>query len=374
MPHIEVIEPVYSPGPVKSIEISHSLNIARLNGGKPILMPKPDSSWESKVVLNPAAVLINDLVHLASIMESWNLNENQKQTLVNADGATVMLYRAQGEVDPEKGMAPSSAGLAVFTPQLELVWRREIPAIAPIESFHNLGVEDGRCTFVDGVFYFFYTGYFHDEAEGQNKVHICLATTTNFVDWDLHGPVPGNLNDVDNKNAVLLPEKIHGKWVLLHRPMQGKKPKAMHWAISDSLFGPWESQGMVMASNRFKEFSQSWIGAGGPPVPLGSNRFLTIYHMGHYTMHGDREYDLAATILDFPKPKVCVPEKRIEPLMRPTSSEEQKGDENLGVDNVLFICANYRLGDDLILPYAGADSRIFGAKINMQELLNELER
>lgn len=374
MPHLEDASPAYEQGPKKSIEITHSLEIVRLNGGKPILTPKTDSPWESKVVLNPAAVLIDDMELLQQVMKSWDIDETQKQTLLDAGGATVMLYRAQGEVDETKGVAPSSAGLAVFTPTLELVWRRDTPAIAPVESFHNLGVEDGRCTFIDGTFYFFYTGYYFNSEENANKVHICLATTKNFIDWELHGPIPGNLNDVDNKNAVLLPEKVNGKWVLLHRPMFGEYPKALHWAISDSLFGPWKSKGMVMASYKFQEFSQSWIGAGGPPIALGDNKFLTIYHQGHYLPDHKREYDLSATILHFPEVGSCIPQKRIEPLMRPTGSEEQKGDENLGVDNVLFICANYKLGEDLILPYAGADSRIFGAKINMQSLIDEIEK
>ncbi len=372
MPHLQETEPVYETGDKKSIEISHSLDIVRLNNGKPILTPKADSPWESKVVLNPAAVLIDDLDVLKSIMIVWGINENQKKRLLEAEGATVMLYRAQGEIDPEKGMAPSSSGLAVFTPTLELVWRRDIPAIAPVEAYHNLGVEDGRCTFVKGTYYFFYTGYYHDEAENRNKVHICLATTQDFINWELHGPIAGNLNEVDNKNAVLLPEKVHGKWVLLHRPMQGEHPKAMHWATSESLYGPWESKGMIMASFKFKEFIESWIGAGGPPMPIGEDRFLTIYHQGHYLPDHKREYDLAATILDFSEEGKCTPKKRIEALMRPTGSGEQKGDEKLGVDNVLFTCANYQWREDLILPYAGADSRIFGAKINFNALVDQL--
>jgi len=372
MPHLKEITPFYETGPKRSIEINHSLKITRMNEGMPILTPKKDSSWESKVVLNPAAVLIEDLEKLGPLMVTWGLNSSQKKMLLDSGGAVVMLYRAQGEVDPDKRLAPSSAGLAVFTPTLDFVWRKETPAIAPDEAYHNLGVEDGRCTFINGIYYFFYTGYYYDKTEDRNKVHICLASTNDFIKWELNGPISGNLNVVDNKNAVLLPNKVHGKWVLLHRPMQGEFPKAIHWATSESINGPWISEGMVMGSYQFKGFSESWIGAGGPPVYIGENQFLTIYHQGHYLPDRKREYDLAATILDFSQETKCIAKKRIEPLMRPTGSEEQKGDESLGVDNVLFICANYIWKDDLILPYAGADSRIFGAKINFDSLVNEL--
>ncbi|MCG8374029.1 MAG: hypothetical protein MI700_10865 [Balneolales bacterium] len=372
MPKLQNMTPFYDTAPSRSIQLSHGIPVTRMHNGNPVLTPKQDSSWESKVVLNPAAVFISDTKELEKLCNAWNLEDAQKTILHEAKGAVVMLYRAQGEVDPDKGVAPSSIGLAVFTPDLKLVWRKSDPVIAPVEAFHHLGVEDGRCTKVKDTYYFFYTGYYHDTAEGKNKVHICLSTTTDFIHWENHGPVPGDLNQTDNKNAVLLPEKIHGKWVLLHRPMQGTHAKSMHWATSGSLFGPWETHGMFMASYRYEEFIESWIGAAGPPLPLGNNRSLTIYHQGHYDKHNKREYDLAVTTLDFSIPNRCKVEKRIEPLMRPTGKEEQQGDAQLGVDNVLFACANYQLGHDLIVPYAGADSRIFGARIPLSTLLSTL--
>lgn len=373
MPELKDAEPVYESAPVRSIEKNHSLDIQRMNQGKPVLTPKNGSSWESKVVLNPGVVLVDDFGLLEPMMEQWGIEEEQKDKLRKAGGASIMLYRAQGEIEPEKGLAPSYTGLAVFTPELELVWRRSQPVISPIESFHNLGVEDGRCSYINGKFYFLYTGYFRDEQSDSNRVHICLASTSNFINWDLKGPLLGNLNNVDNKNSVLFPEKIHGKYVMLHRPMQGQNPKAIHWAVADSIDGYWESKGFLMASYKYKEFRQSWIGAGGPPIKLDKNRYLTVYHQGHFFPNNEREYDLAATILAFPEPGLCKVQKRIEPLMRPTGAEEKQGDKNLGVDNVLFTCANYVWNEDLIIPYAGADSRIFGAKINIEQLVRELE-
>lgn len=373
MSEIIEIEPVYEQGSVKSIEITHGLQIERLHQGKPILTPREGSEWESKVVLNPGVVLVDDLDVLQPMMELWGLNDEQKNKLMQAGGAAVMLYRAQGSIDPAKGLSPSYMGLAVFTPGLDLVWRRDTPVISPVEPFHNLGVEDGRCSAIDGVFYYLYTGYFRDEANSRNSVHICLATTRDFINWDLHGPLRGDLNSVNNKNAVFFPGKINGKWVMLHRPMAGPDPKSIHWAEADELHGYWENRGMLMASYVYKEFRQSWIGAGGLPIALGNNMYLVIYHQGHYALNNDREYNLSAAIIGFPEPGVCLVYKRIEPLMRPTGNEEQKGDPTLGVDNVLFTCANYIHGDDLILPYAGADSRIFGARINLKQLLDELE-
>jgi predicted GH43/DUF377 family glycosyl hydrolase len=351
-----------------------------MHGGNAVLMPDASRSWESRVVLNPAAVLVEANGGFGGLCESWGLTTLQAGRLRAEGGACVMLYRAQGEIDAAKGAAPSSVGLAVFTPHLDLVSRLPDPVLRPDEPFQNLGVEDARCTRVDDVYYLYYTGYgraaavsnaYAGDGAGEGRVRICLATSRDLRHWDVRGPLTGELNDVPNKNAALQPRPVDGKWLLLHRPMEGPDAMTIHLAESDAPDGPWRSRGMLMRSYPYKEFSKSWIGAGGPPIAIGAGRFLMIYHQGHFTPEGGREYDVAAALLDF---SFDYPVRsRIEPLMRPEGEREQTGEPDLGVDNVLFTCANYRLGDELIIPYAGADSRIFGATISTSELVAALE-
>lgn len=346
----------------------------RMHGGRPVLTPRPDHSWESRVVLNPAAVLVEGDDELAHLLSTWGaLPPEARKRLQDAGGACVMLYRAQGEVEPDKRHAPSYLGLALLTPTLELAYRHDEPIITPDAKFHNLGVEDPRCTNVDNTYYLYYTGYSapHPDAAPEDRhIQICLATTETFRAWTLHGPVAGDLNVVPNKNAALLPAPVAGRWVLLHRPMEGPHAMTIHWATADDPAGPWTSQGPLMESRSYREFERSWIGAGGPPLALGDQRFLMIYHQGHFTNAGDREYDLAAALLDFSTTPIV--RGRIEPLMRPASENELRGDRDLGVDNVLFTCANYRMDGTVIIPYAGADSRIFGASIEEHVLVEAL--
>src|SRR5690606_5492787 len=165
---------------------------------------------------------------LEALCRAWGLPEAGRARLRAAGGACVMLYRAQGEADPATGHAASSLGLAVLTPGLDLVWRRAEPVLRPEAPFHNLGVEDPRCTKVGDTYYLYYTGYAEDTPGAPpeaRRVRICLATTRDFVDWTLHGPAAGDLDAFDNKNAALLPEPVGEKWLLLHRPMAG--PGAM---------------------------------------------------------------------------------------------------------------------------------------------------
>ncbi len=358
----------------RSILTRPPVSLERLFDGQPILEPVAHHFWESRVVLNAGAALIDTSEELEVLFKAWNLGPDDQTKLRDAGGACVLLYRAQGEIDPSTQMAPSYLGMAVFTPGLQLVYRHTEPILSPKEPFHNLGIEDPRCTKIGETYYLHYTGhYFYPPAElpviGRTK--ICLATTVDFIHWDIHGPVPGDINDLPNKNAALFPEQVHEKWILMHRPMDGKDAMAIHLASSDAPEGPWSSTGVMMSSYTYKEFKTSWIGAAGPPIALGSGRFLMIYHQGHRAADGTREYDLAAALIDFNKTTIV--QSRIEPIMRPTHPNEQVGDPDLGVDNVIFSCANFVWDDRLIIPYAGADSRICGASIMKAELVSALE-
>lgn len=357
---------------MRTIAVTPPISAERMKCGRPVLMAKPDNAWESRVVLNPAAVMIEAGPELELLFQTWDLSENQRNRVRLGGGACVMLYRAQGNMQAEKAHAPSYLGLAVFTLSLDLVMRWPDPVIQPTESFHDLGVEDPRCTLVGDTYFLYYTGYASGVGGADNTTRICLATTTNFVDWDLLGPVEGDLNDVPNKNPALFPEMVGGKWLMLHRPMAGSDAMTVHLAEAASPAGPWVSRGRFMHSFAYREFAKSWIGAGGPPLALGEDRFLMVYHQGHFTEEGKREYDLAVALLDFKEIDPVV--SRIEPFMRPSRKLEQEGDPDWGVNNVLFTCANYRLGDSLIIPYAGADSRIFGARVPFEPLVAALER
>ena len=65
---------------------------------------------------------------------------------------------------------------------------------------------------------------------------------------------------------------------------------------------------------------------------------------------------------------------RAEPILLPEGAAERVGDPALGVDDVVFSCANYVDGDHLVVPYAGADSRVFGARLVLADLVGHLER
>jgi predicted GH43/DUF377 family glycosyl hydrolase len=62
--------------------------------------------------------------------------------------------------------------------------------------------------------------------------------------------------------------------------------------------------------------------------------------------------------------------KKFEPFLKPETEFETRGDEELGVNNVVFICGAYFYDDYLYFPYAGADSVILGGRVLKSEILN----
>lgn len=349
-------------------------HIERLNNSKPIIEKIPAHPWENKVTFNPACALVEDKNELRRIVASLPFDDSTKQRLNTYPALCFLLYRAQGKKTETHDYTHSSIGLAVLSPELELLARHTEPVIRPELPYENLGVEDARITKVDNKYIMMYTAY--GSAEPRNKIRIAIASSTDFVHWEKHGLLNGDFNTIDNKNAMLFQKKNDGKpreagsrsagFIMLHRPMEGNDALCIHWAESDDVFGKWTTRGVLMKPISNPEFIDTWIGGGAPPLLLADGRYLIIYHIGNRKADGSREYDLAIAVGDPSKPEFIV--KRNEPLLRPSTPAETQGDAELGVNNVVFICGAYFYNGDVYFPYAGADSVVLGGKIRKEEL------
>jgi len=339
-------------------------SIERLNYGKPIIQRVPSHPWENKVTFNPACAFVSDRAELSFIIERLPFNPKTKDLLRSQLGLCFLLYRAQGLPTSEYNHTHSSIGFAVLSPTLELLARHTKPVILPDNDYDNLGVEDARITKIGSQYIMFYTAY--SSGVPENIIRIAIATTTDFVHWDKHGLLKGEFNTIHNKNAMLFEQTINQKYIMLHRPMQGDNAMAIHWAETNDIFGEWKSRGMLMNPLPNPTFTETWIGGGAPPLHIGPNKYLIIYHIGNRNAEGKREYDLGIAVADFSSKEIII--KRNEPLLRPVTAAEKIEDKDLGVGNVLFICGAYFYNGDLYFPYAGADSVVLGGKISEAEL------
>ncbi|MCX7918196.1 MAG: hypothetical protein N3A72_01045 [bacterium] len=363
----------------------YRLPVQRINDGKPIITPQ-GSAWESGVTFNATAIYLprsekNDAI----ILKLLGLKEISDKKL--DDGVVAIFYRARPKQDPGYRWSRSYIGLAIFTPMFELLKRFPEPILSPankVTAYDGLGVEDPRITRIDDTFYCVYCGV-ADKLNGDYQASICLARSTDLFTWEKLGPVQGEVNfpHIKNKDGVLFPEKIEGKYFLLHRPYHNELPLSdfsIHLAMADSLPGVWKNCGEILHSFINPECCDSWVGAGSVPIPIGDKKYLVIYHIGNFLKKDKnlREYDLGAAIFDFnnfsEKQPAVIVDKRLEPLMVPETKWEIEAPYSDSVANVVFICGSYEYKGDIYLIYGGGDTYTLAAKVNKQVLLEELQK
>ncbi|MGE5314067.1 MAG: glycosidase [Acidobacteriota bacterium] len=338
--------------------------VERLHGGAPILTKIEEHPWENKVTFNPGCILVEDKEELHAIVASLPFGDETRRALLKEEALCFLLYRAQGRKTQIYDHTRSSMGLAVLSPDLRLLARTREPVVRPTEPYENLGVEDGRLTKVNDRYYLIYTAF--SSGAPDNQVRIAAASTVNFVEWEKHGLIKGDFNEIDNKNGVLFDTMVNGRHLMLHRPMKGEGAMQIHWAEADAVLGEWKSRGVLMQVRPNPKFIDTWIGGGAPPIGLPDGRFLMLYHIGNRRADMRREYVLGIALIDPLMPDPVV--RRDEPLLRPMSASETIGDMELGVDDVVFVCGAYFHKGDLYFPYAGADSVVLGGKIAHADL------
>jgi len=371
------------------------LPVERLNGGQPILAPR-DNWWEDGVTFNAAAL------HLAPSPENLPLIERLLESRRCprekwSRGVVVLHYRARPLRDSHR-IARSHIGMAIFTPELELLWRPPEPIIRPDENpqgFDHLGVEDPRITRIGDQFVMLYCGV--GNSSGRDLIaRICCCVSQDLIHWEKLGPVLGDVNRHNNKDGVLLPEPIDGQWMMLHRPMleapdvhlsESDPPmipnglgfiRDIHLAVSDSPTGVWCDCGRVMSAFENPAVVTSWIGAGSVPIPLGDRRYLALYHVGNLLQDGQREYDLDAAILNFqgfsPAHPDRIVESRLEHLMVPETKWEIEATHPDSLGNVLFTCGSYEDAGHVHIIYGGGDTMTMAARVSRAALVERLER
>ena len=155
-----------------------------------------------------------------------------------------------------------------------------------------------------------------------------------------------------NRNGVLFPRKINGKYAMLSRPSDnGHTPFGDIYYSESPDMQHWGRHRHVMGTTRGWEATK--IGAG--PIPIETEEgWLLIYH-GVLTSCNGFVYSFGAALLDLEKPWQVL--HRGEPyLLAPQASYERTGD----VPNVAFPCA--ALVDEatgrVAIYYGGADTVI----------------
>ncbi|MEP6905260.1 MAG: hypothetical protein ABI875_04205 [Gemmatimonadales bacterium] len=318
----------------------------------------------SDVIASLERLGANPLIHPSQIgFTRASGTFNPGAAIDHASGRVVLLVRVYEE-DAKKSclvLALSSDGQKID----EILDR---PAIAREAPYEEWGVEDPRITWIeeDKRYAITYTGY------SPAGPRVCLITTDDLLSperYQRHGPrIAG-----DNKNCVVFPEKIDGKYVILHRPM----PRAECIRVS-SLEDEWPAKGVPVLGPRPDTWRSSRVGAGAPPIRTRLGWLLPFH--GATSIEEGNIYSMGWCVLDLNDPEKVVYVSDT-PALTPTASYEIEHGSVPQVDaanfrtgiRVVFPQGLVEMGDDLIVYYGAADVSVGGARVNKNELLASLE-
>lgn len=275
----------------------------------------------------------------------------------------VLLFRA---FEAETGR--SSIGLAVSADGIHFDEVRDRPALSRVEPYEEWGVEDPRVAWLaaEGRYAITYTG--HSPAGPR----LCLATTDDVLDpsrYRRHGPRLAT----ENKNGVVFPETIAGRYAVLHRPM----PRIVLARVG-ALEDPWPAEGAVLLGPRPGTWRSSRVGAGAPPLRTRLGWLLAfhgatavaegnVYSMGWCVLDGD---DPARVRYVSPEPALA-PETDYEVHPGPLPQVDMANFP--GGIRVVFPCGLVELGRDLLVYYGAADRVVAAARVEKEALLESLE-
>ncbi|QKX06653.1 glycosidase [Aquimarina sp. TRL1] len=154
-----------------------------------------------------------------------------------------------------------------------------------------------------------------------------------------------------NRNGVLFPKKINGKYAMLSRPSDnGHTPFGDIYLSYSPDMKYWGEHRCVMKATPFEDSAWQCTKIGAGPVPIETEAgWLLIYHGVITTCNGFR-YAMGAALLDKENPDQVLYRTQSY-LLGPAVSYEQIGD----VPNVVFPCAAlHDSKDDKIAIYYGA--------------------
>ena len=219
------------------------------------------------------------------------------------------------------------------------------------------GIEDPRITYVSELnkYVIAYTSY------STGGPGVSLALTKDFRQFERYGFIMLP----PDKDAALLPRRIDGHWLLIHRPMT-TYGSHIWLSYSPDLYH-WGGHRLILRARRGGWWDADKIGLS-PPLIETSKGWLMIYHGVRHTASGSL-YRSGLALFDLKQPERCLLRSNTW-VFGPEASYEREGD----VPNVTFSCG-YTIsadGDTLNLYYGCADSSIALAKASIESLLDWL--
>jgi predicted GH43/DUF377 family glycosyl hydrolase len=320
--------------------------------GNPVISPQKIRQWEHGGTFNPAAIVDNnDRVHL--------------------------LYRAIGADGISRvGHSSSYNGLdfdqrvshPVYEPLPGYGMPDEDKHIGPKEYNPSVytsgggwgGSEDPRAIVIDGRVYMTYVAF-----EGWSSVRIGL-TSIDLEDlkagkWRWRRPVLISPDKQVNKNWLIFPEKIRGKFAILH----SISPEILIDYVDNlEALGVTQSVKSRPPKGGRNGFWDNWVRGAGPPPIKTDLGWLLLYHA--MDKNDPNKYKVGAMILDINNP-MRVLYRSPSPILEPETHYE-----NDGKPGVVYASGAVIIGENLMIYYGGGDTHVCIAQTPLKKLLEWL--
>jgi predicted GH43/DUF377 family glycosyl hydrolase len=222
--------------------------------------------------------------------------------------------------------------------------------IFPHSKSEMAGMEDVRLVkFIDKgkiSYYGTYTVY------NGKTFRVQLITTRDFTNFDIetiNGPA------IHDKGLALFPEKIDDNYSMIGR-IDGEN---LYLLQSKNLYS-WSRAELIRQPKNKWEFIQ--IGNCGSPLKTDAGWILITHAVGPL-----RRYVISALLLDLKNPSKIIGSLE-DPLIEPNKNEREGY-----VPNVVYSCGSIIHNNQIIIPYAMADSYCGFARIKVEELLGKFK-
>ena len=324
----------------------------RRHESNPIIAPREDRYWEMKATFNPGAVYADHRVHLL-------------YRAIGGDDVSVLGYASS----PDGVTITDRSDLPAFVPDKHKREEPEKPVdLSRIQYLSgggwNGGSEDPRLTVIGDRVYLIYTAF-----DGWGSVRIALSSIGlgDFLDhrWSWKQPAlispPGEIH----KNWVLFPEKIHGKFALLH---------SISPVIEIAYFDNMEAldEGKRHVESHYNRISgtgkwDNWVRGAGPPPIKTKLGWLLLYHA--MDARDPNRYKIGAMILD-PDDPTKILYRSHAPILEPDAHYENNGFKS----GVVYACGAVVKDGELYVYYGGSDSVTCVAMAKLDTFLEEIKR
>jgi beta-1,2-mannobiose phosphorylase / 1,2-beta-oligomannan phosphorylase len=341
-------------------------------GKNPILGPNADLPWAKDEARNPGVIYDGTKIRMVFTTASDYANYGE-MVLGYAESTDGIHF----ECAPEPFLEPSR-----------------------IEGDFDFGtVEDSRITQIDDTFYIAYAGRCLHQKRFLDG-DVCHARPNNHPTWTQLfrrvgllatkdwktvtrlGPITSE--HLSDANVALFPEKIDGKYVMLHRPsphiafdINTKYAPSPLWiAFSESLtdwgwdeipptHGPWKvgdidhSEDYLLIKPEY-EWERLKVGGAGVPIPTDEG-WLMLYH----AVDINGVYRVGLLLLDREDPREVLA-RSPQPIMEPEAPYELDGP----YPKCIFPCAHIVMGDEVFIYYGAVDQYCCLATVKLKDLLD----